>query len=228
MRTSLRVALATLAFPMLAEAQQPVTTAPARSIPARSIPARSIAARALPATIVLDMNGDGVALDGSTRTSLLTGGPVTARWTKAGSDDAFLVVDATSLRAAGVSLMNVQGNELEGMQLLRGGFRVKDPSGNAAVISDGWQMLALLDANGDGKVNASDPAWASLRLFVDANADGKIEAGELQAVAGGKLDGLDAKMEPVTADMNGRARADGSFTITGGETRAMSSAPMTP
>jgi hypothetical protein len=142
---------------------------------------------------VLDMKGDGAELDGTARTSLLTGGPVAARWTKAGTDDAFLMVDATSLRTAGISLANASGEGLEGMQLFRDGLRLKEPSESSyRVIADGWQMIAALDSNKDGKIDASDPAWGSLGLFVDGNADGTIQPGEVTGVAQAKLEKLDS------------------------------------
>lgn len=207
--------------------------APARSIPARSIPARSVAARALPAAIVLDVNGDGVSLSGRARTSLLTGGPQNAKWTTAGSDDAFLLVDATSLRAStGISIANSSGEPLEGHQLFRDGLRVRlpgeSPARSGGVIRDGWEMLGVLDADGDGRISASDPAWASLRLFTDRNADGTIGRDELMGLADARIDGLDARLEPIKGDLSSRAAAVGSFTTADGSAREMSSTSMTP
>ncbi len=47
--------------------------------------------------MVLDLVGNGIDLGGQTTTSLF-GPTLTLRWTKASSDDAFLVIDATALR----------------------------------------------------------------------------------------------------------------------------------
>ncbi|HJU90794.1 MAG TPA: hypothetical protein VJ672_15500 [Gemmatimonadaceae bacterium] len=208
---------------MVAEAQvQAKRVQSARATPRIAI------ARSLPSVVILDMSGDGVNLDGTAKTSLLTGGPVSARWTTAGSDDAFLLVDATSLRAAGVSLMNSSKEALEGSQLFRDGLRVKDPGGKESVISDGWQLLGVLDSNQDGKIDSSDPAWGSLRLFVDKNADGTINPGELTAVAEARMGALENKVGEKITDAAGRSRADGSFSTADGETRTMSSVATTP
>jgi hypothetical protein len=219
--------LFSLACPMIALAQQP-----SRGVQrVRAVSSRPVT-RALPSVIVLDMNGDGVSLEGSTRTSLLTGGPVSARWTSAGGDEAFLMVDATSLRAAGVSLMNSSSEPLEGNQLFRDGLRVKDAAGAVSPTRDAAELLPVLDANGDGRVDASDPAWGSLRLFVDKNADGTVNAGELSAMADARMGGLDARIgdaaADATADTARRSRGDASFSTADGATRTMSSVATTP
>ena len=54
------------------------------------------------------------------------------------------------------------------------------PSG--AEAANGYAALAALDANGDGKVDASDPAFASLRVWRDANGDGLSEPEELRTL----------------------------------------------
>jgi hypothetical protein len=41
--------------------------------------------------------------------------------------------------------------------------------------------MAWLDANGDGKLDASDPAFAAIKVWVDVNNDGQVNAGEMQA-----------------------------------------------
>jgi hypothetical protein len=106
------------------------------------------------------------SLEGSTRTSLLTGGPVSARWTSAGGDDAFLMVDATTLRAAGVSLLNASSEPLEGNQLLRDGLRVKDADGtvNAGELSAmADTRVGGLDARiGDASFSTADGATRTM------------------------------------------------------------------
>lgn len=47
----------------------------------------------------------------------------------------------------------------------------------------GFEALAELDENHDGRVDARDPAFASLRLWVDANGDRRTDAGELVTLA---------------------------------------------
>jgi hypothetical protein len=43
----------------------------------------------------------------------------------------------------------------------------------------GFSMLAGLDANRDGGVDAADPGWSTLRLWRDLDQDGQTDAGEL-------------------------------------------------
>jgi hypothetical protein len=61
------------------------------------------------------------------------------------------------------------GAELFGQSLLPEGGRQ----------ADGFAALAQLDSNADGRIDASDAAFASLRLWIDADHDGVTDAGEL-------------------------------------------------
>nr|WP_315490383.1 tandem-95 repeat protein [uncultured Rhodoferax sp.] len=38
-----------------------------------------------------------------------------------------------------------------------------------------------LDSNGDGKLDASDPAFAAIKLFIDLNNNGRVDDGEMQS-----------------------------------------------
>src|SRR6056297_2682870 len=69
------------------------------------------------------------------------------------------------------------------------GFLVSDDNSNGIIddISEmfggvgasGFAELALLDANDDGVVDASDPGFASLQIWRDLNEDGITDSGEL-------------------------------------------------
>jgi hypothetical protein len=48
--------------------------------------------------------------------------------------------------------------------------------------NEGFQALAALDSNRDGRVDAQDAAFSELRVWVDANSDGKTDAGELKTL----------------------------------------------
>ncbi len=65
------------------------------------------------------------------------------------------------------------GRELFGdSTLLRNGQRARN----------GFEALADLDLNADGQVNASDSAFASLRVWRDANSNGIADSGELHTL----------------------------------------------
>ncbi len=65
--------------------------------------------------------------------------------------------------------------------------------------------MAWLDANGDGKLTAQDPAFAALKLWVDVNADGKSTATELQSLTQAHITSIDFSTNPPSIE-----RADGS------------------
>ncbi|MDZ7919884.1 MAG: hypothetical protein U5O12_07760 [Rhodoferax sp.] len=48
-----------------------------------------------------------------------------------------------------------------------------------------------LDANGDGVLNASDPAFAAIRLWVDVNQDARLDAGEQADLASLQISSID-------------------------------------
>jgi len=127
---------------------------------------------------------DGLDFTGYTATGLLQDGTSQdLRWTRANTDDAFVVVDATALRAAtGYDIASQSGVSLEGDLLFRNGLQITLPGEDPAFTTDGWNMLSLFDSNGDGKMSASDSVWDHLKLFTDSNADGTIGAGELRAL----------------------------------------------
>ncbi|GDX81928.1 hypothetical protein LBMAG42_37390 [Deltaproteobacteria bacterium] len=50
---------------------------------------------------------------------------------------------------------------------------------NGETAHNGFEALTALDANGDGEVDAVDPAFARLLLWSDANADKRSEPSEL-------------------------------------------------
>jgi hypothetical protein len=132
--------------------------------------------------VVLDLNGNGLDLTGTVTTSLLTGQPAQSRWTRFNPDDAFLAIDATSLRTRGYDLRDDDGVPLDGTVLLAGGLRLRTPNGEDRVMADAWQLLAALDRNGDGRLDANEATWDDVRLFLDVDADGVItpEFGEVQ------------------------------------------------
>jgi hypothetical protein len=130
-------------------------------------------------TVIFDLGTDSVDVGGEVTTSLLDGEAKRIRWTKPGTNDAFLVLDATALRAAGWTLHGPSGAAMEGPHLFRTGLRLTTPDDSSVTIEDGWQFFALLDRNRDGRINSADPEFRVLRLFIDEDGDGKIGDGEL-------------------------------------------------
>lgn len=55
----------------------------------------------------------------------------------------------------------------------------------------GFEALAELDANRDGRLDARDPAWAELRLWADADRDRATSPGELTALADRGVEAID-------------------------------------
>lgn len=87
----------------------------------------------------------------------------------------------------------------------------------------GFEALAALDANGDGRVDASDPAFASLRLWVDANGDRRTDPGELVTLASRGVRSLGVRYTTAPrCDARGnceRERAGFTFVDAGGRER---------
>ena len=74
------------------------------------------------------------------------------------------------------------GRELFGSAtVLRSGERAKN----------GFEALAELDSDGDGRITPEDAAWPSLRLWSDADGDRASSAGELAPLAARRILSID-------------------------------------
>lgn len=128
--------------------------------------------------LALDLNGDNaigtVADAASTRAFNWDGSGYTKQVGWVGAGDALLFLDRNANGRAD------HGRELFSESLLADGAK-------------GAASLLWLDANGDGLITASDPAFAALRAWSDTNANGAIDLGEALALADLGISALDPR-----------------------------------
>lgn len=173
-------------------------------------------------TVIFDLGTDSIDIGGEIETSLLTGEKKRSRWTRAGTNDAFLVLDGTAMRAAGWTVMTPNGATLDGPHLFRTGLRLTGPEGEEITLSDGWQFFTLLDRNRDGRINSADPEYRLLRLFVDEDGDGKMGPGELMYLRGaGVHEIIRVRRQRPEVDAHMNYTLTGKFIGADGVTRLM-------
>ncbi|MGE3456874.1 MAG: hypothetical protein AB7O24_17315, partial [Kofleriaceae bacterium] len=116
--------------------------------------------------LILDLGGNGIALSslaGGSRFDLLgTGTPVECSWIQ--GDDAFLAFDRN------------------GNGMIDGAAELFGNATDARSFRDGFAALAELDADGNGRIDATDPAYKSLVVWNDPNRDGIGTPGELRSL----------------------------------------------
>jgi hypothetical protein len=129
-------------------------------------------------------------------------------------------LDRTGWVAAGEGLLvrDLSGDGLvnDGSELFGSATRLPDGS----LAKDGFQALSALDANADRKIDASDPAFAELRVWVDSDSDAVTDPGELKtlAEAGVRSISLDAQRS-TQVDQGNLIGLISSYETTDGETR---------
>jgi Ca2+-binding RTX toxin-like protein len=160
--------------------------------------------------ILLDLDGNGLETVGLAANVYFDhdGDGVLTKTGWAGPNDALLVWDR-----------NANGSIDTGAELF-GDFT---PLPNGTLAPNGFAALAALDANGDGILDASDPAFAELKLWRDTSQDGQTGAGELISLADAGIVSLNLAntlKNQRLANGNTLAR-EGSFTRADGTTSAM-------
>lgn len=158
--------------------------------------------------LILDLDGDGVALTSAADGVLfdLTGaGPARTAWVK-GHDDALLAIDLN-----GNGRID-DGSELFGDTFSLGGLRARD----------GFEALTIADSprnagNGDGRVDPRDGLFDRLLLWRDNNHDGVTQPGELSSLGCAGIESLDARRRnrPTTDRHGNDLSAQGSFVRSG-------------
>lgn len=128
--------------------------------------------------IVLDLNGDGFDLTNADHGVLFnlntTGGKEKLAWTRAGSDDAWLVLDR-----------NGNGTIDDGTELF--GDLTAQPDPPAGEKKNGFLALAEYDkisngGNANGRIENGDSVFPKLRLWRDTNHNGLSEPNEIHAL----------------------------------------------
>ena len=125
-----------------------------------------------------------------------------------GKDDGFLVYDRN-----GDGVVNDGGELFGDNTLLKNGERA----------TNGYQALADLDDNGDGKVDAADSAFAKLRVWRDLNQDGISQQGELLTLDEARVKALTLTNNISNRDLgNGNSLAEeGTYTDSDGNKKQM-------
>jgi hypothetical protein len=140
--------------------------------------------------LILDLNRNGIfsqSIQQGVQFDLLaTGTPTATGWVESG--DGLLVMDR-----------NLDGRITNGQELF-GSATPLAPTGTAA---DGFAALATLDANHDGKIDAQDPGFAQLQVWVDGNSDGQSATAELHSLASLGIVSLDLNAAPTLTKDNG-------------------------
>ncbi|MEW5678647.1 hypothetical protein [Comamonas kerstersii] len=178
--------------------------------PMEDIKEKTRTASTIPSPIILDLDGDGVI-----RTVGLSSG---VNFDHAA--DGF--AERTGWVAPGDGLLvwdrNASGTIDSGRELF--GSETLLPNGMKAI--NGFEALKAFDVNGDGVIDANDPVFAQLRVWVDADTNARTGEGELLTLEEARVKSVNlAYTNSNFVDAQGNAhRQVGSYTTTDGQTRA--------
>jgi Ca2+-binding RTX toxin-like protein len=159
--------------------------------------------------IVLDLDRDGVetvpTADGVPFDHQGEGFRERSGWV--GADDGLLVWDR-----------NGNGQIDNGSEL----FGNRTPQRGGGVAGNGFAALASWDDNADGRIDADDGVWSSLRVWRDRNGDGLSTPDEIVFLSGLGITAINtAYVSSTSVDAQGNAHKQiGSFTKADGSTGA--------
>ena len=161
--------------------------------------------------LVLDLDGDGIETAGIDPTAPVLfdmdgdGIRTATGWIR--PDDGIVVLDRN-----GNGLID-SGRELFGdATVLARGARA------GQLAANGFEALADLDLNADGRLDSLDASWGQLRIWRDLNQDGVSQAGELTTLAAQGIASLGAQGTQSNVNLGGGNTQvmSGSFTRTNG------------
>ena len=177
---------------------------------------------------------DGSWDDGSWDDSFGTGDDSDDDYDDCSDDDPLVLsVNGNGINLTSIAQSNAQfdfvGNgvkEATGWIGANTGFLVLMSSTNTTNVTASnmltFSNLATLDSNHDGVINAQDPAFANLRVWVDTNGDGISQFGELYTLAQLGIKSINVASTSEVTDVNGNViTAVGSLTFTNGTTEAV-------
>ncbi|KAF0215350.1 MAG: outer membrane adhesin-like, partial [Geobacteraceae bacterium] len=160
--------------------------------------------------LILDLDGDGIETTNVKAGAYFDydGDGFAEQTGWAGADDGLLVFDRN-----GDGVIN-NGRELFGDQTI-----LK----NGAIASSGFQALAEWDDNADGKIDANDTIWNSLKIWRDINGDGYSTANEFNILNDLGIASINLGNTAVNVtDANGNTLVQaGTFAKTDGTTGQM-------
>ena len=160
--------------------------------------------------IILDLEGNGLETVGLAANIYFDhdGDGVLTKTGWAGKSDALLVWDR-----------NTNGSIDTGAELF-GDFT---PLPNGTLAPNGFAALAALDSNGDGVLDANDPAFAQLKIWRDADQNGQTGTGELISLLDAGIVSLNLvnTLKNQNLPNGNQLTREGSFTRADGSTAAM-------
>jgi Ca2+-binding RTX toxin-like protein len=97
--------------------------------------------------------------------------------------------------------------------------------GTAGGATNGFAALSAYDTNHDGVINAKDPIFNQLRIWVDSNGNGKADSGELLTLAQLNIVSISLNATAVSENLNGNTVSlISSYTLANGTTFAIGDA----